>query len=45
MLPLTRMLEMLQKTLQTDSTIEFKAEYKGLVYEGTEVLKQVSLKL
>lgn len=43
--PLNRMMEMLQKTLETDSTIEFKAEYKGLVYEGTETMKEVSLKL
>ena len=43
--PLERMMEMLQKTLETESTVEFKAEYRGMVYEGTETLKEVKLKL
>lgn len=43
--PLNRMLELLQKTLKTESITEFKSEYKGLVYEGTETLRDMTLKL
>lgn len=43
--PLRRMLEMLQKTLQTVSITEFKAEYRDIVYSGTEMLRELKLKL
>lgn len=43
--PLHRMLEMLQKTLKTESVKEFKTEYRGIVYEGTETLRSMDLKL
>lgn len=43
--PLHRMLEMLQKTLKTESVTEFKSEYKGILYDGTETLRDMTLKL
>ena len=43
--PLKRMLEMVNKTLQQVSKVEFVATYNNLVYEGTEILRQTKLTL
>lgn len=43
--PLRRMLEMIQKTLRTISVTEFKAEYRGIIYDGTEVMRDMTITL
>lgn len=43
--PLKRMLEMVNKTLQQVSKVEFVATYNNLVYEGTELLRETKLTL
>ncbi len=43
--PLRRMLEMVQKTMQQISRVEFTATYKSLVYSNTEQLKELKVKL
>ena len=43
--PLRRMLEMVQKTMQQVSRVEFTATYKNLVYSNTEQLKELKVKL
>ena len=43
--PLRRMLEMVQKTMQQVSRVEFTATYKSLVYSNTEQLKELKVKL
>lgn len=43
--PLRRMLEMVQKTMQQVSKVEFVATYNNLVYENTNLLRQLKVKL
>lgn len=41
--PLKRMLEMVSKTLQQVSKVEFMATYNNLVYENTQTLREMKL--
>lgn len=43
--PLDRMLEMITKTMKTESVKEFEAEYKGITYEGTATISEVKVTL
>ena len=43
--PLQRMLEMLQKTMKTQCTVHYMADYKNTIYENTEMLRDLKLKV
>lgn len=43
LLPLQRMLEMVQKTMSQVAKVEMVATYKNLVYEGTETLRELKV--
>lgn len=43
--PLRRMLEMLQKTMKTQATIHYMADYQNTIYSDTEMLRQIKLTL
>lgn len=43
--PLRRMLEMVQKTMKTQCTIHYMADYKNTIYENTEMLRNLKVTL